>query len=194
MFNLQFVENLAICGEAEVEVSKLLKERTNADDDKVVKEWEKKISGMKDAYRRDKETLDEHNRSRFSDVNVTIRRRTATSMNIEEDLSEDESDVETPEEIDDELQSLDGSYIHGFTEDVSNGDQNEDNEVEGEVSFSNATNPLITDVANNYQDDDDEESHFRDADHRTIPHDFFLDRTVVVQEQLIPRGSTSPRS
>ena len=148
---------------------------------------------MKDAYRRDKETLDEHNRSRFSDVNVTIWRRTATSMNIEEDLSEDESDVETPEEIDDELQSLDGSYIHGFTEDVSNGDQNEDNEVEGEVSFSNATNALITDMANNYEDED-EESHFHDADHRTIPHDFFLDRAVVVQEQLIPRESTSPRS
>ena len=98
-----------------------------------------------------------------------------------------------PEEIEDDLQSLDGSNIHSFTEDLSNGDQNDDSEVEGKVSFSNATNALITDMANNYEDEE-EESHFRVADHRTIPHDFFQDRTVAVQEQLILRESTSPRS
>ena len=189
----EFIENLAISGETRVEVSKLLKERTNADEVKVKQEWEKKIRGMKDAYQRDKETLDERNRSRFSDINVTIRRRTAASVNIEEDFIEDESDVETPEENEDELQSLDGSVIHGFTEDVSSGVQNDDDEAEGKVSFSDATNARVTDMANNFEHDD-EESHFRDADHRTIPHDFFLDRTIPVQEQPIPRESTSPRS
>ena len=88
----EFVENLDIPGDTKIEISKLWKNKTEVDENSVMKEWEKKIEAMKDAFRKDKETLEEQNRSRFGDaMNVTVRRgRNSSVYSNNEDILLDE--------------------------------------------------------------------------------------------------------
>ena len=200
---IDFIESLPISREAKVEASDLWKKKTDIDEESVKQEWEKKIKEMKEAFGKDKETLDERNRSRFGDGNITIRRRTASSVHFEEDdpneVLEEELDPENPRDFESLPQSADGSAIHGFTNDGnSSGDESDDETEEHVTAASDATQDrlnheyLASNFTQEHDDDDDEESLFRDDDHRKIPHDFFQLKTIEV-DRAQHRRSTSPR-
>ena len=132
-----YVESLGISRESKFEISKIWERDTKTDEEKVQKEWVKKIDGMKKAYAKDKVSLQEKNHARFgSSQNITHRRRPSNrevNDDDDDDDGDDEDDVASdagrddqesrgdvqsePLELEEDVDDQHNSSVHGFTDD-----------------------------------------------------------------------------
>ena len=172
------------------EVKNIWKKKADEEDQKIKKTWERKIIEMKSAYEKDKEKLQETTMNRFrNSQNVTFRSRTSRTQTVSSDGS-DTSDITVIHGItDDDTFDNDDNHSEGAEPEIleeeaqhsETMDENEDVDDIRESDFSNETWNMINDIANNFgdshpvsqnSDQSDNQPHFRDVDHRTIPHNF----------------------
>ena len=165
----QLVETLDIPGETKVEIINIWQKDTKNEESKVTQDWIRKVGEMKIAYEKDKETLAERNRTRFGiRDNVTVRTRDTSIRAVVSELSDGEDEEEDPVEQD--------RSAALFTNEIVSSDNEEQDDEDGGFGFSNETQQRVNDMVENFENEDT--SHFRDVDHRTVPHDFFQLRSL----------------
>ena len=163
---------------------------------------------MKQAYEKDKESLAERNRTRFGDrSNVTTRSRNnfrtlevtepfhATDEDERNTRSRNTSTIPEVSELSDAEDEVEDAIDHDSSEALFNNetihvDHQEAYNDDTEYDFSEETQARVNNMVDNFEDEN--ASHFRDVDRRTVPHDFFQARTSTQRSLQGSRRNTFP--